>query len=538
MDDAVRRESQFSVEEVKDTGDWVRSLFTSYDDLLSDSDLEAKLSGIVREFLLADRTGSSDTIEELAREITSSRIPIEPSNPDQYLDYLATNVIPHCVHTSSPRFIGHMTSALPHFVRPLSGLVTALNQNMVKIETSKVLTAYERQSIAMMHRQLFGLGDQFYNRHLQHGSSTLGMVVSGGTVANITALWCARNACLGSHDSFRGVEREGLGAALQYYGYKGAVIAGSALMHYSFDKAAGLLGFGTEGILKIAPDSDNRIDLIRLRETLEECRRKKLRVIAIVGVAGTTDCGSVDPISEMAEIARECDAHFHVDAAWGGPCIFSERNRHKLAGIELADSVTIDCHKQMYLPLGIGMLLLRNPVLGQGIEKHARYIIRANSLDLGKRSLEGSRPALIVLLHAALNLLGRKGYEWLIDEGIRKAEYMARSIRDRSEFELLADPTLNILVYRYLPLALRQKRSQHRLTPADNDHINRCNESLQRIQRQSGRSFVSRTSLDLKFDTEARVVTALRAVLANPLTTENDIEAVLEEQKEIGSTLN
>src|SRR5215471_13211744 len=194
----------------KDTAEYVRSLFrVSMEDWSPESRLEARLSRVVRDFLSTDKTGSFSTIEELAQQVMTSRMPDEPSDVDQYVGHLATSVIPHCVYTSSPRFIGHMTSALPWFVRPLSTLMAALNQNMVKIETSKVLSVYERQAIAMLHRELYGLAEGFYEKHLQLGSSTLGIVVSGGTVANLTALWCARNTSLGPRGSFGGIEKEG-----------------------------------------------------------------------------------------------------------------------------------------------------------------------------------------------------------------------------------------------------------------------------------------------------------------------------------------
>jgi glutamate decarboxylase len=240
----------------------------------------------------------------------------------------------------------------------------------------------------------------------------------------------------------------------------------------------------------------------------------------------------------MAEIAREAQVHFHVDAAWGGPLLFSEQHRHKLAGIELADSVTIDGHKQLYLPMGMGMLMLRDPLSARSIEKHARYIIRPNSFDLGKRSMEGSRPNTSLLYHAALNVIGRRGYEFLIDEGIRKAGYMAAAIRALPEFELLVEPEINILNYRFVPLHLRQRAALDQLTEADDLLIDSINKFLQKTQRQAGRSFVSRTTLNVMRRGEDRPVVSLRAVLANPLTTEADIDAVLKEQIEIANQLS
>lgn len=500
--------------------------------------VEARINRLVKEFLGNTSISSDVEYESLADNFTGSEIPARFTDVEAYINYLNENVIPHSIHTSSPLYIGHMTSRLPYFVTPLGKLMAALNQNVVKVETSRAFTLYERQSLAMIHRLIYKHDEDFYQQHTQHAESTLGMLVSGGTVANITALWCARNACLGRSGDFQGVEQEGLAAALDYHGYKGAVIIGSSLMHYSIEKAADVLGIGGRNLLKVPADRNNHVDLQGLRQVIEECRARRQCIIAIVGIAGTTETGAIDPLAEMAAIAREAGTHFHVDAAWGGPVLFSSLHRHKLAGIALADSVTIDGHKQLYLPIGTGMVVLRNPHLAKVIEKHARYIVRAGSRDLGRRSLEGSRPGAALFLHAAFHILGQEGYEYLINEGIRKALYMASTIQQRPEFELLSEPETNILVYRYLPELLRESARKEELTLSENYEINIFNEQLQRTQRRRGNSFVSRTTIHTTPYGKDVPIVALRAVLANPQTTEENINTVLDEQVRIAAELS
>ncbi|HJP90454.1 MAG TPA: pyridoxal-dependent decarboxylase [Pyrinomonadaceae bacterium] len=498
----------------------------------------ARVSTIAQSFVKAVEITTDTNLETLMPRFNNSEIPEGTMDFASYIEYVNEHVVPHSIHTSSPRFIGHMTSALPKFVSSLEMLTTAMNQNLVKVETSKAMTLYERQALAMMHRLVYDFSDAFYAEHVQRGDSTLGIVVSGGTLANITALWCARNSSLGPRDGFAGIEKEGLVAGLRFYGYEKSVIIGSRLMHYSFKKAADLLGIGVESLIEVPVDRNNRIDLAALRQAVKNCKTRNQHICAIVGVAGATDCGSIDSLLQAAEIAREAQVHFHVDAAWGGPLLFSKQHRHKLAGIELADSVTIDGHKQLYLPMGMGMLMLRNPLSARSIEKHARYIIRPNSFDLGKRAMEGSRPNTSLLYHAALNVIGRRGYEFLIDEGIRKARYMAAAVRALPEFELLVEPEINILNYRFVPVHLRERAALEQLTESDDLLIDSLNKRLQKTQRQAGHSFVSRTTLNIMRRGEDRPVTALRAVLANPLTTESDIDAVLKDQIEIANHLS
>jgi glutamate decarboxylase len=505
---------------------------------LAERELDVKIAAIAQNFLQSTTVSTDIEVESIIEQFSESQIPVEPSDVGSYVEDLAESVINHSIHTSSPRYIGHMTSALPYFVRPLGKLITVMNQNVVKMETAKALSPYERQALAMIHRLIYNFSNDFYEQHIQKAESTLGIMTTGGTLANITAIWCARNSSLGPKDDFTGVEHAGLPAALDFYGYKEAVIIGSTLMHYSFEKTAGLLGIGDRNLIRIPTDCNHRIDLQALRQAVAECRTQNKHIIAIVGIAGTTNSGSVDPLSEMAEMAQEANTHFHVDAAWGGPVLFSEQHRHKLAGIELADSVTIDGHKQLYLPMGIGMVLLRNPHMAKEIEKYAPYTVRKDSIDLGKRSLEGSRPGTAIFLHSALNTIGQKGYEFLIDEGIRKAHYMANLIQDLPEFELLIEPGINIILYRYIPEYWRQRNFNKQLSESDNQFINQFNKHLQEAQNQAGRTFVSRTTLENSSYESKIPIIALRAVIANPLTTKNDIDAVLNDQIKIAEKLS
>ncbi len=516
----------------------VMQLFAPSNSLVS---MEAKMAVetdvLIDNFLNAVNTNSDIEFNSLIETFADSQVPTNPADFDSYLEYLANNVINHSIHTSSPRFIGHMTSALPCFVRPLAKLMTAMNQNVVKIETAKAFSPYERQALAMIHRLIYNFSDEFYSEHVQNSQSTLGILVSGGTAANIIALWCARNKSLGAKNSFPGVEKAGLAAALDYYGYQGSVIIGSELMHYSFEKAADLLGIGTHGLIKIPTNGNNQVDLSALRQAVADCQSKNLHIIAIAGVAGTTDSGNIDSLLDIADIAAAANVHFHVDAAWGGPLIFSEQHRQKLFGIERADSVTIDGHKQLYLPMGIGMVFMREPHLALSIEKNASYTMRKGSFDLGKRALEGSRPGMALFLHAGLHLIGLKGYEFLIDAGIEKTQYMADCINSMPEFELLSEPDINLLLYRYIPQSLREVAVKKQLTESENQQINIFNERLQKSQRQAGRSFISRTIKRISCLEKEISVTALRAVIANPLTTKDDIDAVLNDQIQIALDL-
>lgn len=495
--------------------------------------IDRAITGDVAGFLQTHIVAVEKPLEEIEASFSSVTIPEEPTYVSDYTEFVTDNLVAQSVHTASPGFVGHMTSAFPYFMLPLTRLMTALNQNTVKVETSKAFTPMERQVLAMLHHLIYRCPDDFYPQWIHNSQAALGAFCSGGTVANITALWVARNRLFAPQGSFRGVAQEGLARALKHLGVDDVVVLVSERGHYSLAKAADLLGLGRDQLVKVPIDDKNRMDIAALRR---ECRRlqdQNIRPLALVGIAGTTETGNVDPLEAMADIAAELGCHFHVDAAWGGPTLFSDRYRHLLAGIERADTVTIDAHKQLYVPMGAGMVIFKDPAAVSAIEHHAAYILRRGSKDLGSHTLEGSRPGKALLVHAGLSIIGRKGYELLINLGIERAQNFANLIRNHPDFELTSEPELNILTYRYCPAQVQQQLA---VAPLDeqtriNGLLDQLCQLLQKHQRETGKTFVSRTRL--RTSRYADEITVLRSVLANPLTTDEILEAVLSEQCEI-----
>ncbi len=497
-------------------------------------DISQNLMGFLQDNIVA----SQREIVDIERDFTETLIPEEPTFVSDHTDFVLNRLVAESVHTASPSFIGHMTSAIPYFMLPLSKIMTALNQNLVKTETSKVFTPLERQVLAMFHRLAFGETEAFYDRYIHDSESALGAVCSGGTIANLTALWAARNHVLGPDGEFPGVAETGLYRALQHYGYEGLAVLVSERGHYSLSKAADVLGLGREELISVPTGVDNSIDLGALEDRLHALERRRIKVLAVVGIAGTTETGHVDPLDAMASLCVRFGCHFHVDAAWGGPLLLSNRYRGLLRGIERADSISIDAHKQLYIPMGIGIVLFRDPHLVEDIRHYAQYIIRRGSKDLGRSSLEGSRPGMAMLLHAALHIFGRKGYELLINGGIERAKVFGEMIDADPDFELITAPATNILTYRYVPQALQallETCSKPQMAWAT-EQLNVCTTDLQKAQRERGQAFVSRTML-----TPSRYggldVVVFRVVLANPLTTRKILAAVLDEQRELATTI-
>lgn len=480
-------------------------------------------------------TRANTQLQQVKEKFTHSEVPLLPQSWDSYFQFLQQEVLPFAINTASPRFIGHMTSTLPSFVYELSRWVTLLNQNVVKIETSKSLTFLEREAIAMMHRSFYHFSETFYKEHIQNPHSDLGVVVSGGTQANITALWVARNLCFLPNKQSPGIAKAGFIEGMDAKNIKGCKILVSPLLHYSIDKAASLLGVGTQHVDQLRLNKEGKLDLNDLQNKISFYHKNKIKIMALIGIAGATETGAIDPLQEMADIARKNGIYFHVDAAFGGPIVFSNRFQHLLKGIEKADSISVCGHKQMYLPLGISLCLFKNPQYAKVIYVTTDYQANKESYDFGKSSVEGSRPAYGLFLHAALKLMGQKGYEKLINMGVMLAEYMVNCILASEAFELLWERNINIVNYRYIPKRFRKKWRENRLTQKDNQKINEANLLLQAEQFNRGKTFISKTTLPY-LPTNSDII-SLRAVIINPLTQHSDIDEVLKDQLDIAATL-
>ncbi|MDP2559717.1 pyridoxal-dependent aspartate 1-decarboxylase PanP [Psychrobium sp. 1_MG-2023] len=493
--------------------------------------IELEISQNLEGFLQQHIVAVEKDLQEVEKDFSESEIPNDPIFVSEQADFLLDKLVSQSVHTASPSFVGHMTSALPYFMLPLSKIMIALNQNLVKTETSKSFTPLERQVTGMLHRLVYEKSNDFYERFLHDQNYALGAFCSGGTIANITALWVARNNAFAVSKDFAGVHQEGLTSALLHHGYRGAAVLVSERGHYSLKKTADILGLGTNNIISIATDDNNRISMNALKAKCEELTEQKIKIMALVGIAGTTETGSVDPLDEMADLAEQYQCHFHVDGAWGAPTLFSKRYAPLLKGIERADSVTIDAHKQLYIPMGAGLVVFKDPAALHAIEHHAQYIIRKGSKDLGSKTLEGSRPGMAMLVHSGLKILGKSGYELLIEQGINKTRHFADLIEQHDDFELCSEPTLNILTYRYVPRWLQQELldCDSETREKINASLNRFTKYLQKTQRGHGKAFVSRTQL-----TPARYqhdpIIVFRVVLANPLTTPQILKDILDEQ--------
>jgi len=492
---------------------------------------------LIREWLFVDKRHAYPPadFENLKKEFNAPAMPLDGAGMDAVLDVLRQKVFAHSVPVNHPKYIGHMTQALPWVSVMVETFIATLNQNQVKIETAYSSTLVEKQVLGWMHRQIYRFDAAFYRDCFQSNEATLGNMVNGGTMGNLTALSVALESQL------PGLRKKGFLTILREKEYAGFAVLASARVHYSVKKSLATLGLGEDALCVIPTDENNRIRLDLLEERIAELKRSNIKILALIGVAGTTETGSIDPLEELGRIAQREDMWFHVDAAWGGALLLAEKYRDMFHGIEMADSVVIDGHKLFWVSMAQGMVLFKNEKSLNHLLHAANYIIRKSSGDLGRTSLEGSRRFDALKLWFSFKLFGLKGYEALLDQCALLATSMRELVMEDPDFELITCSYTFILTYRFAPRAM-QARLRESMQNGDtrraeslNETLNRMNIALQDEQKRRGLSFVSRTMLEST--PYPGQTTVLRVVLTNMLTTVEDLKEILDEQREIGRQL-
>jgi glutamate decarboxylase len=500
---------------------------------------------------------SSITLPELNKIFDQTGMPDEPYLIKDVLSEIKNKIIKHSVKVGNPYYIGHMTSAIPYFMILLEMIIAALNQNQVKIETAKASSFVEREFVAWIHRVVFNGAEKFYEKNIQNPRVALGNVTTDGTLANMTALLVAREKAFPPDEDFPGIRMAGMDRGLSHYGYARGVIIVSTRGHYSIEKAANILGIGQDNVLNIPVNGNNSIDLKKLRRRIKGLQdskgKERTKIIAIVGIAGSTETGNIDNLEALAEISRESGAHFHVDACWGGSALLADEYRPLFKGIEMADSVSIDAHKLLYCPMTMGVILFRNEKDLNYIRHFSQYIIRRNSVDTGRFTIEGSRPFACLKPWAALKIIGRQGYGLLLKQANESTNILKSILDNCGNFETLNIPELFILNYRFIPERAREqllewervtsssrnrekgKEAEQRIRKV-NHLINGLNIKLHKALRRDDNSFVSRTKLESTRYRPHHIV-VLRAVLINPLTDRKILKEIVDTQNLIGLQL-
>jgi aromatic-L-amino-acid/L-tryptophan decarboxylase len=452
------------------------------------------------EFPVFPKTFGGDTLEQIG-----SRLPAKGEPLEQLINDCRT-IIDKSRHNGHPRFFGYVASPATPAGAFADLIASVLNSNVTSWRSGPAATEIERTVVRWLG-SLIG-----YDEHAH------GLLTSGGSMANMTALLIAHRAQAGSETSRNGLWRSD--AAMTIYA--------SEQVHMSIPKAADILGFGRDQVRLVGCDDQLRLDVPVLRERIAADLHAGMKPFCVVASAGTTNTGALDPLSEIADVAREFALWFHVDGAYGAPAALDESKRSLFAGLERADSVSLDPHKWLYVPLDSGCLLFRDeaPARTAFGDEDADYIkvLEENadeSFAFWNYGPELSRRFRALKIWLTLRYYGVDKIAAAITEDNALAAYLAELVEQADDFELLAKPQLSICCFRYVPLKLRLRSPGTEPDSEAIEHeLNKVNEKIMYAIQHGGRAYLSSATIHGKF--------ALRTCITNFRTTRADIEQTLE----------
>ncbi|MGB3801719.1 MAG: pyridoxal-dependent decarboxylase [Lewinella sp.] len=445
-----------------------------------------------------------DLIDQLADYLENvTRLPANPyATPEESLEHfrqvldhrtpphqLFGEVITESVHLHHPEYMGHQVVP-PAPLAALSDLVSSmLNTGMAIFELGRPGTVMEKLVIERF-ASLLGLA-----------ATADGFLTSGGSLANLTALLCARA-------KFTAGDRP--------------CLLVSEHAHYCIQRAVRVMGWGEEGIIYLPTDKELRVRVDEIPRLVERARQDGLTPIALVGSACTTATGTYDPLDKMAAIAQDCGLWFHVDGAHGAAVRLSPQHRHLADGLELADSVTLDFHKMLMVPaITTGLFFREGKDAYRTFHQRAEYLltegIDEDWSNIAKRSFECTKRMLSLRVYSLLSTYGPQIFQDYVESVAQIGKEMARLVRQNPDLELFMEPDINIVCFRFNHVSL-QDISRNGINELIRDRLTR-----------SGQTYIVQTRINEQV--------YLRCTLTNPFTTVGHLEKALLKVVSIGHDL-
>ena len=450
-----------------------------------------EIVGLWTEFLASLREGPvvpSHLTRSAVLEAVAVEVPDDPMSVDDLVAHLR-DVLDHSLRSGHPAHLAYITGTgtVPGAAADL--LASGLNANVGGWLLSPAATEIELRLTSWL-ASLLGLP-----------KTAGGMIVAGGGVANFIALKTGRDAIAGLE-----TRRAGISEPLAIYCSEEA--------HVTIDRAADMLGLGTDAV--------RHVDADELERAIQDDVDAGIRPAIVVGTAGTTSTGYVEPLEDLAEIASRHGLWFHVDAAYGGALALSDELRPLLRGIERADSVTLDPHKWLSTPLGSGCIVVRDlQSLWDSFGVYASYVHEDEGLDrggnLGFMGPQFSRGFDALKVWVSLLAHGRSAYARRIEHDVELTRYLSARVEAHPDFELLSSG-LSICCFRYRPAGLD-----------DDEQLDALNERLLSELQLDGRVYPSNAILNGRF--------CLRTCIVNFRTEAQDLDLVLDVASELGAKL-
>jgi glutamate/tyrosine decarboxylase-like PLP-dependent enzyme len=398
------------------------------------------------------------------------------------------------VTSTGPRFFHFVVGGTTPAAFGADWIATFLDQMAYAWVASPLAVELERVSLGWL-KDLFGLPAEWP-----------GIMTTGATMANFVGLACARQWWGERHG--RDVSRQGLTALPE------VPVLSSGYLHASAIKALSMLGMGRSSVRTFSADATGRVDLDGLEQALRELNGAPS---ILVGNAGEVNAGDFDPIDAFADLAREHGAWLHVDGAFGLFAAVSPRTKRLTAGVDRADSVTVDGHKWLNVPYDCGFAFVRDAsLMGKAFTYSAAYLPEPNDPQpvMGSIGPESSRRARSLAVWSTLRAYGRSGYREMVERHLELARGMARIVDEAPDLERLAEVPLNIVCFRYNPGNLSE------------DDLNGLNRRLGEELLRDGRVYAGTTLYGDRV--------ALRPAIVNWRTRKEDVELFVRVVRELG----
>jgi aromatic-L-amino-acid/L-tryptophan decarboxylase len=440
---------------------------------------------------------------ELASKYLGSKPPESGQEVDDILAAFAEEIEPFPFGNGHPRFYGWVNSPPAVLGIFAEALAAAMNPSCAGGNHAAV---YVEREVINWFKQVVGFP-----------SGSMGLLVSGASMAALSALAVARHVRCGYDVRAQGVQ--GASARLRFYR--------SGEGHGCHQKAIELLGIGHENLRSVEHDQARRMRPEALEQAIREDLSHGNIPVAVIASAGTVNTGAIDPLHEIADVCAEQTVWLHVDGAYGAPAILTQAYGKQLAPLSRADSLAIDPHKWLYVPVEAGLVLVRDAEAMRSAFSLVPAYLRTDGKVEGVGGLpwfseygfQQTRGFRALKVWMALRYHGLAGYRTSIDRDIAFARRLASSLETSGEFEVFEPQSLSIVCFRYAPPNLREETQVI-------DDLNKA--VLERVQLE-GQAFLSSTVIDGRF--------WLRACIINPRTNEEDLEKLVDVVSSVGRSL-
>jgi aromatic-L-amino-acid/L-tryptophan decarboxylase len=430
---------------------------------------------------------------ELAAKYLGSKAPESGQEADDILTTFAREIEPYPFGNGHPRFYGWVNS--PPVVLGIfaEALAAAMNPSCAGGNHAAI---YVEREVINWFKQIVGFPPE-----------SIGLLVSGGSIAALTGLAVARQAQCGFDIRTHGVQ--GTSAQLKFYR--------TGEGHGCHQKAIELMGIGSENLRSVDHDRSLRMNPSALDDAIREDRQNGNLPVAVIASAGTVNTGAIDPLDEIADVCAKHKVWLHVDGAYGALAILDRQYAKQLSGLSRADSVALDPHKWLYVPVEAGVVLVRDARQMRATFSLVPPYLQTDGKTEGVGGLpwfseygfQQTRGFRALKVWMALRYHGLSGYRSSIQRDIRLAELLANSLRTSEDFEVFEPQSLSVVCFRYAPAELRDNVQKV-------DDLNKG--VLEKVQL-GGQAFLSSTVLDGRF--------WLRACIINPRTCEEDLEELI-----------